>query len=176
MNQCPDCDKTFSSAYNMKRHYNNVHEDDEVENGGSDDDGDDGAVENGDAGDDSVVENGDDDSDSVKDGSEPEETIWDEFRKEAGEEGSLEEIRKIVVKKYIDAVEYSNKLRRDKVHKQITATKRKILDEADEDEQLDEYEALRLATAKRRFIIESISRLESVNDDGDDDEDDDISN
>jgi hypothetical protein len=35
------------------------------------------------------------------------------------------------------------------------------LDEADEDEQLDEYEALRLATAKRRFIIESVSGLES---------------
>lgn len=45
------------------------------------------------------------------------------------------------------------------------------MDEADEDEQLDEYEALRLATAKRRFIIESVSGLESDNEDGEDDED-----
>ena len=153
----------------MARHHNSAHpeEDDPFSNGDSE-------VENSDV-DGSVIDDTDkDDQDDQEDDEDQQDTIWVRFRKDVGK-GSVDDIRNQVVRKYIDAVEYSNELRRDTVHKQITATKRKFLDDADEDEQLDEYEALRLAVSKRKYLIEQASGLESdaeETEDGDDEAED----
>jgi hypothetical protein len=128
---------------------------DEVDDDGENDGEDDG---DGDDEDDDNEEAGDDEDDK---------TIWDKYKEGAAgatenvEEATLPEVRKYVIKRYINDVVYYNKFRRDSAHKQITATKRKFLDDADEDEQLGDYEALKLAVAKRQHLIDEVSGLES---------------
>ena len=164
MNQCPACDKTFSSTYNMNRHYDSAHPNNDIDKEEEDEEEEEEEEEEEDE---EEVEAKDKEVETEEDNN----SIWVGFRSNAGK-GSLDTVRGQVVRSYIDAVEYCNKLRHDTTHKQITATKRKFLDDADEDEQLDEYEALRLAVAKRRYLIQQASGLES-DDEVDEQEDED---
>ena len=178
MSTCPVCKKLFSSPYNMNRHFKTAHpfqkeDDDDYDDVEDDDD----VVDD----EDDVVDQGDEEEGNEEEGDDEEEggddeeggkTIWDIYREDAtdldGE--SLSNVREFVIGRYLNDVEYYDKFRRDPTHKQITATKRKFLDDAGEDENLGEYEALRLAVAKRRFLIDQAIRLDSTDDEKEENE------
>ncbi len=133
----------------------------------------DGETDGGDDGDDEEGNDGDDEKgvDEEGENEENEKTIWDIYKERAAnaakateEDVTLPDIRKYVIKKYITDVLYYNKFRRDSAHKQITATKRKFLDDANEDEKLGDYEALKLSVAKRQHLIDEVTGLESDDD------------
>ena len=135
----------------MKTVHDDEDSNDSAEEEEIDDDDDDDEVEN----DEEEEESGD------EEGEDGEKTIWNLYREEGASESSLPELRKYVIKRYITDVEYYNKFRRDSAHKQITATKRKFLDDADDNEKLGDYEALKLAVDKRQHLINEVSGLES---------------
>lgn len=120
--------------------------------------------------DDSVDEGGDEDEDEEGDDEEGDEddddeeegkTIWETYSDETGELESLADKRLYVIKRYIEDVEYYKQFRNDPIHKNIMATKRKFLDDADENENLGDYEALRLAITKRQYLIYDATNLEN---------------
>merc|ERR1712141_581612 len=102
-------------------------------------------------------EDGDEDDDDDEEGK----TIWEMYSDETGELESLTDKRSFVIKRYIDDVEYYKHFRNDPIHKNIMATKRKFLDDADENENLGDYEALRLAITKRQYLIYDATNLEN---------------
>ncbi len=161
---CSICKKDFSSAYNLNRHIDTMHPldvddddnddvDDSVLDESDDDDVDEGG-ENEDEGEEEEEEGNGDDNDDGK-------TIWEVYSDETGELESPIDKRQFVLKRYIEDVEYYNQFRRDPIHKNIMATKRKFLDDADEDENLGDYEALRLAITKRQYLINDATNLEN---------------
>ena len=81
-------------------------------------------------------------------------------------------LRKHVKDRYVKFLKRIALLRKDRAHKQIMSTKRKLLEE----DEFDENEALHYAVKKRRFLIEKASGLlsddEISNEDDDDDEED----
>jgi hypothetical protein len=153
----------------MNRHIKTAHpfqkEDDDDDAIEDDDEGDEGDDVDDDVDEgDEDEEVGDEEIDEGGDEEEDEKTIWDIYREDATDldDESLPNVKEFLIKRYLTDVEYYDKFRRDPTHKQITATKRKFLDDAGEDENLGEYEALRLAVAKRRFLIEQASGLDNV--------------
>jgi len=116
-----------------------------------------------DEGDEDEDEEGDEDEDNDDDDDDDEEgkTIWETYSDETGEIESLTDKRTYVIKRYIEDVEYYKQFRNDPIHKNIMATKRKFLDDADENENLGDYEALRLAITKRQYLIYDATNLEN---------------
>jgi len=116
-----------------------------------------------DEGDEDEDEEGDenDDDDDDDDDDEEGKTIWETYSDETGEIESLTDKRTYVIKRYIEDVEYYKQFRNDPIHKNIMATKRKFLDDADENENLGDYEALRLAITKRQYLIYDATNLEN---------------
>ena len=110
-----------------------------------------------------------DDEEEEEEEEEYENSIWDIYKSRV-DNVSLPEARRYITKSYINDVNYFDQFRRDQIHKNIMATKRKFLDDADEDENLGDNEALRLALAKRQHLINEVTGLESGDDDNDDDE------
>ena len=107
-------------------------------------------------------EEGDDEEGDENDDDEEEgKTIWETYSDETGELESLADKRIYVIKRYIEDVEYYKQFRNDPIHKNIMATKRKFLDDADENENLGDYEALRLAITKRQYLIYDATNLEN---------------
>ena len=105
-------------------------------------------------------ENGEDDEND-ENGEDDEKTIWEMYYEDIPSLKTLPEQRKYVEGRYINDFNYYNQFRRDPIHKRIMATKRKFLEDADEDEELGDYEALKLAIAKRQHLIREASNLES---------------
>ena len=105
-------------------------------------------------------EEGDEDDDDDDDDEEGK-TVWETYSDETGELESLTDKRTYVIKRYIEDVEYYKQFRNDPIHKNIMATKRKFLDDADENENLGDYEALRLAITKRQYLIYDATNLEN---------------
>ena len=64
-------------------------------------------------------------------------------------------IRKYVYKTYYDVVNQMNQLKQDPIHKQILATKRKLVKEDD----YGEDEAFKVAIKKRKFLIQKAARV-----------------
>ena len=135
----------------MNRHIDTMHddEDDDVDSEEEVED----SVDEGDE-DEEDDEEGDDDDEEGK-------TIWDTYSDETGELESLTDKRTYVIKRYIEDVEYYKQFRNDPIHKNIMATKRKFLDDADKNENLGDYEALRLAITKRQYLIYDATNLEN---------------
>ena len=109
-------------------------------------------------------EEGEDDEEGDEDDDDDDEegkTIWETYSDETGELESLTDKRTYVIKRYIEDVEYYKQFRNDPIHKNIMATKRKFLDDADENENLGDYEALRLAITKRQYLIYDATNLEN---------------
>ena len=109
-------------------------------------------------------EEGEDDEEGDEEGDDDDEegkTIWETYSDETGELESLTDKRTYVIKRYIEDVEYYKQFRNDPIHKNIMATKRKFLDDADENENLGDYEALRLAITKRQYLIYDATNLEN---------------
>ena len=106
-------------------------------------------------------EEGDEDDDDDDDDDEEGKTVWETYSDETGELESLTDKRTYVIKRYIEDVEYYKQFRNDPIHKNIMATKRKFLDDADENENLGDYEALRLAITKRQYLIYDATNLEN---------------
>lgn len=109
-------------------------------------------------------EEGEDEEDGDEDDDDDEEegkTVWETYSDETGELESLTDKRTYVIKRYIEDVEYYKQFRNDPIHKNIMATKRKFLDDADENENLGDYEALRLAITKRQYLIYDATNLEN---------------
>ena len=83
-------------------------------------------------------------------------------------------LRRNITSLYLLKIELSKKLRRDDVHKEIIAKKRKLED----CDGFDEYEAIRYAIKKRKYIIQDVNGIfsdcvldtEDNEDDGDDDD------
>ena len=79
-----------------------------------------------------------------------------------------------ITRLYFSKIELSKKLRRDDVHKHIMATKRKLENYDD----LDENESVRYAIKKRKYLIQDVTgalsdcELDTDYDDDDDDDDD----
>ena len=159
---CSICKKEFSSNFNLNRHIDNIHADDM-------DDNDDSILDEGgdsvdEISDDDNVDEGeeeDNDDDDDDDNDEEEKSIWETYSDETGELESLADKRTFVIKRYMDDVEYYKQFRSDPIHKNIMATKRKFLDDADENENLGDYEALRLAITKRQYLIYDATNLEN---------------
>ena len=157
MATCSICKKVFSSTFNMNRHIDTMHddEDDDVDSGNDEEVED--SVDEGDEDeedDEEGDEEGDDDDEEGK-------TIWETYSDETGELESLTDKRTYVIKRYIEDVEYYKQFRNDPIHKNIMATKRKFLDDADKNENLGDYEALRLAITKRQYLIYDATNLEN---------------
>ena len=108
-------------------------------------------------------EEGDDDEEGDEEDDDDDEgkTIWETYSDETGELESLADKRLYIIKRYIEDVEYYKQFRNDPIHKNIMATKRKFLDDADENENLGDYEALRLAITKRQYLIYDATNLEN---------------
>ena len=111
-------------------------------------------------------ENGEESGEEENDENEEEEiddddgnTIWEDYAKAAANQTDLNAKRKYVIKRYIDDIDYYNRFNRDPINERIMATKRKFLEEADKDEELSHYEALRLAIARRQEIIHEATNL-----------------
>ena len=64
-------------------------------------------------------------------------------------------MRKYVYKTYYDVVNQMNQLKKDPIHKQILATKRKLVKEDD----YGEDEAFKVAIKKRKFLIQEAARV-----------------
>ena len=148
---CSICKKEFSSNFNLNRHIDNIHADDM-------DDNDDSILDEGgdsvdEISDDDNVDEGEEEDNDDDDNDEEEKSIWETYSDETGELESLADKRTFVIKRYMDDVEYYKQFRSDPIHKNIMATKRKFLDDADENENLGDYEALRLAITKRQYLI-----------------------
>jgi hypothetical protein len=103
----------------------------------------------GDVGDDEVDNDGDNESDEDDEYI----NIWRIYSDDAHDLKSLPEQRNYVVKRYIEDINYYNKFRRDPIHKQIMATKCIVLDNANEDENCGNDEALKIAISKRQHLI-----------------------
>ena len=132
-------------------------EDDDVDSGNDEeveDSVDEGDEDEDEEDDEEGDEEGDDDDEEGK-------TIWETYSDETGELESLTDKRTYVIKRYIEDVEYYKQFRNDPIHKNIMATKRKFLDDADENENLGDYEALRLAITKRKYLIYDATNLEN---------------
>ena len=114
---------------------------------------------------------GDENDDGDENGEDDEKTIWEMYYDDIPRLKTLPEQRKFVEGRYINDFNYYNQFRRDPIHKKIMATKRKFLDDADEDEELGDYEALKLAIAKRQHLIQEASNLESEEEAEDEEED-----
>ncbi|MDP7196632.1 MAG: C2H2-type zinc finger protein [SAR202 cluster bacterium] len=161
---CSICKKNFSSKYNLNRHINTMHpldvDDDDVgdvDNNVLDESNNNDACEAVKMREEEKKEEGNgDDDDNGK-------TIWEVYSNETGELESPIDKRKFVLKRYIKDIEYYNQFRRDPIHKNIMATKRKFLNDADENENLSDYEALRLAITKRQYLINNVTNLENDN-------------
>jgi hypothetical protein len=156
----------------MNRHFRNAHpfddNDDDDDNTANGDSGED-VTEDEDTDDEGVTKTDTDDEGGEDEGGEDgddEKKIWDIYRADVQADvdvGSLAEKRQYVIQRYLNDVLYYNKFRRDATHKKITATKRKFLNDADEDEELGNNEALKLAVAKRQHLIQEMSGLDSDN-------------
>ena len=159
MPTCTICDKEFSSTFNLNRHIDTMHddEDDDVDSGNDEEVED--SVDEGDEEEEGEDEEGDDEGDDDDD--EEGKTVWETYSDETGELESLTDKRTYVIKRYIEDVEYYKQFRNDPIHKNIMATKRKFLDDADENENLGDYEALRLAITKRQYLIYDATNLEN---------------
>ena len=131
-------------------------EDDDVESGNDEEVED--SVDEGDEEEDDDEDDGDEEGD---DDDEEGKTIWETYSDETGELESLTDKRTYIIKRYIEDVEYYKQFRNDPIHKNIMATKRKFLDDADENENLGDYEALRLAITKRQYLIYDATNLEN---------------
>ena len=155
MPTCTICDKEFSSTFNLNRHIDTMHEDedDDIESEEEVED----SVDEGDEDEEGEDEEGDEEDDDEEEGK----TIWETYSDETGELESLADKRIYVIKRYIEDVEYYKQFRNDPIHKNIMATKRKFLDDADENENLGDYEALRLAITKRQYLIYDATNLEN---------------
>ena len=87
----------------------------------------------------------------------------------------LPSLRRNITRFYLSKIELSRKLRRDDVHKQIMATKRKL----ENNDDFDEKEAMRYAVKKRKYLIQDVTgtlsdcELDTDDDDDDDDDNDD---
>ena len=132
-------------------------EDDDVDSGNDEEVED--SVDEGDE--DEEGEDDEEDDEEADDDDEEGKTIWDTYSDETGELESLTDKRTYVIKRYIEDVEYYKQFRNDPIHKNIMATKRKFLDDADENENLGDYEALRLAITKRQYLIYDATNLEN---------------
>ena len=143
----------------MNRHIDTMHddEDDDVDSGNDEEVED--SVDEGDEDEDDDEEGDEDDDDD--DDEEEGKTIWETYSDETGELESLTDKRTYVIKRYIEDVEYYKQFRNDPIHKNIMATKRKFLDDADKNENLGDYEALRLAITKRQYLIYDATNLEN---------------
>ena len=156
--ECPQCEKTFSSVYNMNRHVNTMHHE-------SDDDDDvDSEEEQIEEEENEESENGEKSEEEENDEKEEEidddgNTIWEDYAKAAANQTDLNAKRKYVIKRYIDDIDYYKRFNRDPINERIMATKRKFLEQADEDAELSHYEALRLAIARRQEIIHEATNL-----------------
>ena len=82
----------------------------------------------------------------------------------------LSSLRRNITRFYLSKIELSKKLRRDNVHKQIMATKIKLED----DDDFDENEAIRYAIKKRKYLIQDVTGTLSDCELDDDDDDDDV--
>ena len=157
MPMCTICDKEFSSTFNLNRHIDTMHynEDDDVDSGNDEEVED--SVDEGDEDEEGEDEESDEEGDDDDEGK----TVWETYSDETGELESLADKRTYVIKRYIEDVEYYKQFRNDPIHKNIMATKRKFLDDADENENLGDYEALRLAITKRQYLIYDATNLEN---------------
>lgn len=86
----------------------------------------------------------------------------------------LPTLRQNIRRVYMDKIQLNMKLRHDRVHKQILATKRKLEDEED----FDSEEAMRYAVQKRKYLIQDVTatlsdnELDEVDNDNTDDTED----
>ena len=161
MPTCTICDKEFSSTFNLNRHIDTMHddEDDDVDSGNDEEVED--SVDEGDEDEEGEDDEEGDEDDDDDDDDEEGKTVWETYSDETGELESLTDKRTYVIKRYIEDVEYYKQFRNDPIHKNIMATKRKFLDDADENENLGDYEALRLAITKRQYLIYDATNLEN---------------
>ena len=70
----------------------------------------------------------------------------------------LPSLRRNITRLYLSKIELSKKLRGDNVHKQIMATKRKLED----DDDFEENEAIRFTIRKRKYLIQDVTGTLSI--------------
>ena len=158
--ECEYCDKTYSSVYNMNRHVESAHQEseDEIEESEGEQIEE---SENEESENEENEESGEDEYDGN--------TIWEDYAEDAANLSDLNAKRKYVIKRYVNDVYYTKRFSSDPINQRIIATKRKFLEDADEDEELTHDEALKLAIAKRQEIIHEAANLLSDEEESGDD-------